>query len=119
MATAEDKGQLKKLMDSTPGYKSWVTRSISAGEAAIERVMSRPTPTAVSSLETAIGDVQNRFKKLEDHFSKIMELDPKMTDDIFDESVQLQPQRRRRSAADPRRLLPLPASNHVLHLRSS
>ena len=59
--------------------------------------MSRPTSTAVASLETAIGDVQDRFKKLEDHLTKIMELDPKMTDDMFSLASNDEMKRRRLS----------------------
>ena len=86
MTPAEEKARLKKLGDSTPGYKSWVTRSISSGEAAIECLLSGdPTPAAVATLEKAIHTVSEKCKKLEKHIEEIIELDPSQTEELFAE----------------------------------
>ena len=85
MTSAEDKARLKKLVDSASGYKSWVTRTISEGEADIENLLTGQKPRAVSTLEATMDKVEMRYNKLEDHLAEIMELDPEQTDDLFAE----------------------------------
>ena len=70
------------MLDSAVGYKTWVTRSINAGERAIADLQNAPTPQSVTAVNRFMDESVERFKSLENHMLEIIKLDPKTIDEV-------------------------------------